>query len=254
MKKHGPRRPRLKKQVVGQGRPIAELPLLLADLHLSLPVAEEINLELVPNADSGWTRQRALDLVVGAGFTAAGPVRVGGPGFIVSARRIRSLPDTVAPGMRLLIVGLNPSPYSADHGIGYGRPGNRFWPAALEAGLVSVDRDPRHALLQHGLGMTDLVRRTTNRADQVEPAEFACGFERVERLAAWLKPKVCCFVGLGGWRGVVDRKAVAGPQDRLLGGRLAYVMPHTSGLNAHSRLADLAAHLQAAGAMADRAQ
>ncbi|MEC9328470.1 MAG: hypothetical protein VX749_01325, partial [Pseudomonadota bacterium] len=126
MEKCRPRRPRLKQQVVGQGRPVTELPLLLADLHLSLPVAEEVNLKLVPNADPGWTRQRALDLVVGAGFTIAGPIRAGGHGFVVSARRILSLPDTVAPGMRLLIVGLNPSPYSADHGIGYGRPGNRF--------------------------------------------------------------------------------------------------------------------------------
>ncbi|HBP85753.1 MAG TPA: mismatch-specific DNA-glycosylase, partial [Gammaproteobacteria bacterium] len=49
------------------------------------------------------------------------------------------MPDSVGPGMRVLIVGLNPSPYSADSGIPYGRPGNRFWPAALAAGLVSLD-------------------------------------------------------------------------------------------------------------------
>ena len=101
--------------------------------------------------------------------------------------------------------------------------------------------------------MTDLVRRTTRRADQIDPEEFAGGFARVERLADWLKPKVCCFVGLGGWRIVVGRKAVAGPQNRRLGGRRVYVMPHTSGLNSHSRLSDLAAHLQAVGTMAVRA-
>ena len=232
---------------------MAELPLLLADLHLSLPVDTEIKLRLNPDADPDWNRQRALDLVIGAGFTAAGPLRAGKKGFSMPAKRIQSLPDTVTKGMRLLVVGLNPSPYSADHGIGYSRPGNRFWPAAHEAGLVSVDRDPRHALLEHGLGMTDLVRRTTRRADQIDPEEFAGGFARVERLADWLKPKVCCFVGLGGWRIVVDRKAVAGPQNRRLGGRRVYVMPHTSGLNSHSRLSDLAAHLQAVGTMAVRA-
>jgi TDG/mug DNA glycosylase family protein len=48
----------------------------------------------------------------------------------VSARRARTLPDTVGPGMRLLVCGLNPSLFAADAGVGYARPGNRFWPAA----------------------------------------------------------------------------------------------------------------------------
>jgi hypothetical protein len=42
-------------------------------------------------------------------------------------------------------------------------------------------------------------------------------------------------------------------QDRTLGGVPVYVMPHTSGLNAHSRLDDLTAHLRAAGELADSA-
>ena len=58
------------------------------------------------------------------------------------ARRAHTLPDIVGPAMRLLMCGLNPSVYSADVGIGFGRPGNRFWPAALMAGVASVDRTP----------------------------------------------------------------------------------------------------------------
>lgn len=168
----------------------------------------------------------------------------------VDVERRHSLPDTVSPGMRLLVVGLNPSPASADSGVGYHRPGNRFWPAVLAAGVATVDRDPRHALAHHGLGMTDLVRRTTVRADEVAPDEFREGFARVDRLCAWLRPLAACFVGLGGWRTVADRKAVAGVQDRTLGGVPVYVMPHTSGLNAHSRLEDLIAHFRAAGELA----
>ena len=98
--------------------------------------------------------------------------------------------------------------------------------------------------------MTDLVRRTTARADEVTPDEFREGFARVDRLCAWLRPLAACFVGLGGWRTVADRKAVAGVQDRTLGGVPVYVMPHTSGLNAHSRLEDLIAHFRAAGELA----
>jgi hypothetical protein len=61
------------------------------------------------------------------------------------------------------------------------------------------------------------------------------------------------MVGLAGWRAAVDRKAVAGVQPEPFGGRPVYVMPSTSGLNAHSRLDDLADHLRAAAALADQA-
>ena len=236
---------------LGQDRPVTELPLALADLHLSLVPDDDVVVQLSVKPSTDCCRERVMDLVIGAGFLPCGKIVKKLSGFELQLKRIRSLPDTVGPSMRVLIVGLNPSPYSADHGIGYGRPGNRFWPAALKAGLVSVDRDPRHALSCHGVGMTDLVRRTTARADQVERVEFEAGFERAQRLVTWLRPKVCCFVGLSGWRQVVNRKAVAGWQASSIGGSLVYVMPHTSGLNAHSRLEDLVGHLLAVSARAD---
>ena len=236
---------------LGTGRPVSELPLALADLHHSLSPGERIACSLKPMPDNGWSPQRAIDLFIGAGFAPISTTVVDGDTIVIEANRIRSLPDSVGPRMRLLIVGLNPSPYSADHAIGYARPGNRFWPAALEAGVVSVDRDPQHALRCHGLGMTDLVRRTTVRADEIERSEFVSGFARVERLAAWLQPKVACFIGLGGWRAVVGRKAVVGVQARTIGGRPVYVMPHTSGLNARSRIGELVEHFQAAAELAD---
>jgi hypothetical protein len=61
------------------------------------------------------------------------------------------------------------------------------------------------------------------------------------------------MVGLAGWRAAVDRKAVAGVQPEPFGGRPAYVMPSTSGLNARTRPAELADHLRAAADLADRA-
>ena len=227
---------------------------MLADLHLSLSPGDEVVTHLSARPSHDWSRQRAMDLVIGAGFLSCGKVIKKSSGFVLRLKRIRSLSDTVGPKMQVLIVGLNPSPYSADSGIGYGRPGNRFWPAALKAGLVSVDRDPRHALSHHGVGMTDLVRRTPTRADEVERTEFEAGFERIQRLVTWLRPKVCCFIGLGGWRQVVDRKAIAGWQTDSVGGSPVYVMPHTSGLNAHSRLEDLIEHLHAVSAMTDVAK
>ena len=130
--------------------------------------------------------------------------------------RERTLADTVGPDMRLLVCGVNPSPYSADAGIGYARPGNRFWPAALAAGLVPVDRDPV-AALAGGYGMTDFAKRPTRTAAEVTRDEYGAGFARVAELVGWLRPGAVCFVGLSGWRPVVDRGAVAGPQPTGVG-------------------------------------
>ncbi len=237
---------------VGAGRHVAQLPLVLGGLHQELPVQHTVRVAMEPRNTRGWGAQRGADLAVGAGFLPSGAALFRRGVVHLTLIRLRSLPDTVCAGMKLLIVGLNPSPSSADAGIGYARPGNRFWPAALKAGLVSVDRDPRHALQYHGLGMTDIVRRTTRRADEIDVAEYNAGFARIIRLAQWLRPKAICFVGLSGWRNVVDRSAQAGVQKVAIGRRPVYLMPHTSGLNAHCRLDDLVEHFSRALALANK--
>jgi double-stranded uracil-DNA glycosylase len=191
--------------------------------------------------------RRIDDLVTGAGFEL-----VARDGLDMTLRRQRSLPDHVAPNMCLLVCGLNPSLYSADRGVNFARPGNRFWPAMLAADLVTVDRDPVHALAHHGIGMTDLVKRATVAASELT-REFIAGVARVERLCAWLRPGALCVVGLAGWRAAVDRRAVVGWQPRDLGGVAVYVMPNTSGLNASTQHAGFVSHLRAATSRADRA-
>ena len=232
------------------------VPLALADLHRSLEVGVSVHLGLlIGPRRSGWSPSTLTDVVVGAGFTidhldAPAPGQPGSQ-ITVAATRARTLPDTVGTDMRLLICGLNPSVLSADVGIGFARNGNRYWPAALAAGIVTVDRDTRHALVHHGIGMTDLVKRATARADELTTAEYRAGLERVGRLCEWLRPGAVCFVGLAGWRAAADRRATAGVQPETLGGTPVYVMPSTSGLNARTTPAELADHLRAAAALAD---
>ena len=153
--------------------------------------------------------------------------------------------------MRLLMCGLNPSLHAVRAGVGYATPGNRFWPAMLAAGLVTRDRDWADALSSHGIGMTDLVARATPRASALTAEEYRLGLARLERLCRRWQPGAVCFVGLAGWRAAVDRRAVAGVQERRVGGRPAYVMPSTSGLNAATPLPVLVGHLLAAAALAD---
>jgi TDG/mug DNA glycosylase family protein len=242
------------------------LPLALAGLHHALAVGGRLAVTVF-RGDGTWTSdddlpgrffalwqpEEFVDLLTGAGFTDIGTGTTGGewPRVEIDAVRARTLADTVAPGMRMLMCGLNPSLYAADAGIGFARPGNRFWPAMRAAGLATVDRDPVHLLTHHGVGMTDLVKRATVAAAELSADEYAAGVARVERLCRWLSPGAVCLVGLAGWRAVLDRKAVAGWQPRTLGGSPVYVMPSTSGLNASSQVADLADHLRRAAAGPD---
>lgn len=242
--------------------PHGELPLALAELHRSLQVGAPVSCSFISGPDDEvvsdddlpgrrfwrWSDDALLDLFTGAGFTDV--ALTGDEPRFVDAVRDRTLPDFVAPGMRMLVVGLNPSLHAADAGVGYVTPSNRFWRAALQAGLLTADRDPWHALRHHGVGMTDLVKRATRRADELHADEFRAGVARVDRLCARFRPGVVCVVGLAGWRAAVDRTAVVGLQERRLGGRPVYVMPSTSGLNASSQLPDLTAHLAAALALA----
>jgi TDG/mug DNA glycosylase family protein len=229
------------------------LPLALARLHDALQVGAPVWISFAaPGTDDfpgrlfePWTADDLSLVFEGAGF-GVDEQSWDGEDNVVQATRLRTLPEIVGPGMRLLVCGLNPSVYSADRGIAFARPGNRFWPAALLAGLVSRDRDPWHALHAHGVGFTDLVKRASARADALGADEYRAGVERVTRLVETLRPAVVCMVGLTGWRSVVDRHAVAGVQAGGLAGAPVYVMPNPSGVNAHTTVADLAAHFEAA--------
>jgi TDG/mug DNA glycosylase family protein len=154
--------------------------------------------------------------------------------------------------MRLLVCGLNPSLVSADAGYGYAGATNRFWGAALAAGVFSRARDPWRALAVDRVGMTDLVKRATTGAGQLGADEYRAGAARVAWLAGWLRPAAVCFVGLDGWRAAVDRRAVAGWQPASFGGVPAYVMPSSSGRNARTTPGQLADHLRAALGLSGR--
>lgn len=225
---------------VPTGEPAEGLPLRLADRHRELAVGDRLRL-----VASSWDPAHLRRVVEGAGFAVEELVDGGDGGIELVATRLRTLPDTVGAGMRVLLVGLNPSLFSADAGAGFARPGNRFWPAALASGLVTRDRDTRHALTAHGVGMTDLVKRATARADELTPSEYRSGAERVKALVEWLAPGCVCFVGLSGYRVAIDRAATTGWQSAPFGGRPTYVMPNPSGINAHATPAVLAEHLRA---------
>ncbi|MPY91517.1 MAG: methyltransferase domain-containing protein [Acidimicrobiia bacterium] len=242
--------------------PAERLPMALAELHRATARGAAVHLRVAcDQLDRGagddifagrhfarFTTAQFRELVEAAGFEVVSSGDDGESWVDVEATSARLLADTVGPGMRLLVVGLNPSFHTADAGYGYAGPGNRFWPAALATGLVSRARDQFHALRVDAVGMTNIVGRVTARADELGREEYRAGADRLRRLVKWLQPRAVCFVGVTGYRLAVDPKAQLGWQPEPFASAPAYVMPNTSGLNAHAKPADFAAHLRAAQA------
>ena len=77
----------------------------LAELHASHGVGDLVRID--SDIDDSAVEGAGFELVTRAPLTL---------------RRLRTLPDWVAPDMRLLLCGLNPSPYSADAGVNFARP------------------------------------------------------------------------------------------------------------------------------------
>jgi TDG/mug DNA glycosylase family protein len=172
----------------------------------------------------------------------------------LAAARDKTIPDVVAPGLRVLFAGINPGLYSAATGYHFARPGNRFWPALYGAGFTDRVLRPQEQwqLLPLGLGITNVVARATARAGELSPAEVRAGGRvltaKVERLA----PRWIAIVGITVYRTAFDRPgATTGRQEQTLGGAGLWVLPNPSGLNAHvtaPQLAEMFGELrQAAG-------
>jgi TDG/mug DNA glycosylase family protein len=238
--------------------PAERVPMALAELHHAVALDGAVHLQVTcdqlpdPDGDrfpgrhfSHFTTVEFHGLVEHAGFDVLSSTDDGEEWVDVEAIRGFYLPDTVGPDMRVLVVGLNPGILTAEVGIGFARPGNRFWPAASASGLVRRVLDPFDALRRDGVGMTNLVRRPTVGASELRNEEYRAGAARLERLVAWLRPGVVCFVGLTGYRAVWDKKATAGWQSTPLADVPVYLMPNTSGLNAHTKPADFVAHFRA---------
>jgi double-stranded uracil-DNA glycosylase len=155
----------------------------------------------------------------------------------------RTIPDVVAPGLRLLFSGINPGLYSAATGHHFARPGNRFWPALHASGFTSRLLRPceQGELLDLGLGITNIVARSTARADELGSDELKAGGQILAAKLASLRPRWLAVVGVTAYRTAFDRRgAVVGPQPEPMGETKVWVLPNPSGLNAHSTPAQLA--------------
>lgn len=163
---------------------------------------------------------------------------------------VDTLPDLLAPGLRVVFVGINPSSYSAARGHYFARRTSRFWPsfsrsrlsAPVRRGLGRDQLGPEddRELPRFGFGFTDVVKTPSSNAAALRPADFARWAPDLPRRLAAARPAVLCFHGTMAFRpfrrwglGLPDRAIALGPQPETLDRARVFVVPNPSPANAH---------------------
>jgi len=163
------------------------------------------------------------------------------------AARGKTVPDVIAPGLRILFCGVNPGLYSGATGHHFARPGNRFWPTLHKAGYTDRLLSPaeEQELLGLGYGITNLVARSTATADELTSEELVQGRQRLLVKVKRHQPKALAVLGIGAYRTAFSRpKAILGEQPEPLDRTTVWVLPNPSGLNAHYQIDDLVRHFR----------
>ena len=151
--------------------------------------------------------------------------------------------DLVRPGLAVLFCGINPGNLSGQLGRHFARPGNRFWKVLHGAGftdrlLAAADQEQ---LLDLGLGITNLVPRTSRAASDLSPAELRAGARRLSADVVRWSPRYVAVLGVSAYRTAFGRpRAAVGPQPEAIGaGAGLWVLPNPSGLQAHYQLPEM---------------
>jgi TDG/mug DNA glycosylase family protein len=155
----------------------------------------------------------------------------------------KTLPDVIAPNLKVLFCGINPGLYTAAIGHHFGRPGNRFWPTLHQAGFTPRLLSPfeEQELLPLGYGVTNVVEHATAAAEELTADDYLAGGKRLVKRVQRYKPKVLAVLGVGAYRAAFGRKnAKVGKQDELIGETEVWVLPNPSGLNAHFQKPEMA--------------
>jgi len=160
------------------------------------------------------------------------------------------LRDRIAPGLRVLFVGINPGVRSALSGHHFAGYSNRFWKLLAESKVIpepiTYEADAR--LLEWGYGVTNLIARPSPGIDDLTPAEYVEGWKLLERKIKRYRPKVVALVGVTLYRAImpllgdppemrrrarVHPEAVVGARPEIIHGARLFVLPNPSGRNAN---------------------
>ncbi|MFS8665483.1 MAG: hypothetical protein LOD84_07380, partial [Limnochordales bacterium] len=110
--------------------------------------------------------------------------------------------DLLAPGLRVLFVGINPGKRSAAAGRNFAGPGNHFWRLLHEAGFTPRRLAPHEEdqLLQYGVGITNIVSRASRGEHELTWDELAQGAEALRGKVRRFRPRAVALLGKNVYR------------------------------------------------------
>ncbi len=154
----------------------------------------------------------------------------------------RTIPDLLGPGLSVVFCGINPGLWSAATGYHFARPGNRFWKVLCAAGFTERVLDPSEGqvLIDSGIGITNLVARSSATAAELTTPELRAGVAHLEAVAAGTGAEWVAFCGMGAYRTAFKRpRSTIGPQAERLGSSGIWLLPNPSGLQARYQFPEL---------------
>src|SRR2546422_3832231 len=110
----------------------------------------------------------------------------------IAAAAGKTVPDVIAPNLRVLFSGINPGLYTAAVGHHCARPGNRFWPALYQSGFTDrlVSPFDEQALLKNGIGISNVVPHATAAAAELTREDFIAGGRALAQKVKRYRPQV----------------------------------------------------------------
>lgn len=153
------------------------------------------------------------------------------------------IPDVIREDLTALFIGINPDPISFREGHHFANPANIFWTLMHQSGFTPRRLLPaeEQLLLEHNLGITNLIARSTSGIAQLSREDLQRGRERLLRTIDRYRPRALIFVGISGYRMFVGKniRAAYGEQAETMHGARVFVLPHPSGRNAHFRQSEM---------------
>lgn len=165
--------------------------------------------------------------------------------------KMKTLPDYLRPGLRIVSIGLNPSLPSVEAGFYFANPRNRFWRALNQSGLATGPLTPSVQAVEtlferDGIGFTDVVKRPTRGGAELRAADYRRDVPQLKAKLERFKPAIAWFHGKQAYgfymrygEQQTDLQTGWGAQSLRIGTSRVFITPNPSPANAAFSLDDL---------------
>ena len=166
---------------------------------------------------------------------------------------VLTLEDLLRPGLRAVVVGINPASVSVARGHYYqGRLGQRFLSRLRQAGFMeeAYAGHEDDAAFAAGVGFTDVIKRPTISAGELLPHEYAHGRDLLANNVERYRPELLIFTFKSAAEAILGSFEGNGfISGRRMGTADVFVMPGPmeSNVTAQPTLAALAERVRARG-------